>query len=61
MVGIYRDPNGENVIVSGKGVGGCHQYTITSHDERELEGLRQRVKQLQDTLKEYGNEVIPLL
>ena len=57
MVAIYRDPKGDKVVVSRTVVGACRQYTVTTQDERELEGLRQRVKQLQDTLKQYGSEV----
>ena len=59
MVAIYKDPKGGNVVVnrSGMVVGACRQYTVTTQDERELEGLRQRVKQLQDTLRQYGTEV----
>lgn len=59
MVAIYRDPKGKNVVMSGSGVvvGAPHQYTVTTRDERELEGLRQRLKHLEDTLKQYGSEV----
>ena len=59
MVAIYRDPKGENVVVTGSRmvVGAPRQYTVTTQDERELEGLRQRLKHLQDTVKHYGSEV----
>ena len=52
MVAVYRDPKGEDVDS-----GTPHQYTVTTQDERELEGLRQRLKHLQDTLKHHGSEV----
>ena len=54
MVAVYRD---EEVFMSSEGSSQQNQYKVTSSGERELEGLRQRVKQLETSLKHIKTEV----
>lgn len=57
IVALYRDPDGENITSAAVRVGSTHRYTITSQGERKLETLRQRVRELQASLKQFGHEV----
>ena len=55
MVALYRDPDGDTIVSAS---GTAQHYTVTSEDELKLESLRQRIKELQSSLKESGVEVI---
>lgn len=49
MVALYRDPDGDTIVSTSESI---QQYTVTSEDDLKLESLRQRVKELQASLKE---------
>ena len=60
MVALYRDPDGENIKATAIVTGSSNTYTVTTRHEHNLEGLRQRIRELEASLKQCGNEVFHL-
>ena len=52
MVGLYRDPTGETIFERTSAVNNSVNATTTSIKLSENEGLRRRVKELENEVKE---------
>ena len=57
MVALCRDPDGENIKTTATIAGSSNTYTVTTRDEHNLEALRQRIRELEASIKQCESEV----